>query len=81
MLASFAVSLSVVRVDHAFMFVACVRSQRKCTYVLIDTRVKRSCFLEWQGGGDGSGEGGTGRWRQGGGGERWGWGGRGWGAI
>ena len=48
-LASFAVLLSVVRIDHAFSFVACVRPQRKRTNVLTDTCIRRSCFLEWRG--------------------------------
>ena len=57
---------------HAFTSVACVRSQRKLTYVL---RVTRSCFLEWLGERWQWGRG-MGRWRRGlggggGGGERW----------
>ena len=40
--ASFTVLLSLVRVDDAFTFVACVHSQRKRTYALTDMRVIRS---------------------------------------
>ena len=31
--------------DDTFTFVACVHSQRKRTYVLPDTHIKRLCFL------------------------------------
>ena len=34
--------------DDPFTFVTCVCSQRKYTYVLSDTRVKRLYFLEWR---------------------------------
>ena len=42
------VHISGIFTEGAFTFVGFVRSQRKHMYVLTDTHVKHSCFLEWQ---------------------------------